>query len=274
MACEGADRILYIMRGCPGSGKTTLARELRGETGRVFSTDDFFVQSDGEYVFDPNKIAEYHKRNQGKARKAISEGVSPVVIDNTNTTAWEMRPYVETGLRHGYKIQFVEPDTSWRYDPDQLFLKNSHGVPLESIKRMLKRFQKNPTVESVLGKKQVGALKKQPQSSGTKKAPKKRNPHKSRIEERAGEDMLPNYSVPVPVPIQTKFYTKEYDFKIDQSSASLGDEVKSKPVANDIFNIPFMGMVAMVEKSFRDTTKETSLGKQDFGMGTYSYIDT
>ena len=149
---EGADRILYIMRGCPGSGKTTLARELRGETGRVFSTDDFFVQSDGEYVFDPKKVAVYHKRNHDMAREAISEGVSPVVIDNTNTTAWEMRPYVETGLRHGYKIQFVEPDTSWRYDPDQLSLKNSHGVPLESIKRMLKRFQKNPTVESVLGK--------------------------------------------------------------------------------------------------------------------------
>ena len=146
------DKILYILRGCPGSGKSTLARELKGEEGQVFSTDEYFVRLDGEYVFDPKKVAVYHKRNHEKAREAISEGVSPVVIDNTNTTAWEMRPYVETGFRHGYRVQFVEPDTPWRYDPEQLTLRNSHGVPLESIKRMLKRFQKHPTVENVLGK--------------------------------------------------------------------------------------------------------------------------
>ena len=156
-----SDKILYILRGCPGSGKSTLAAELRGERGRIFSTDEYFVGSDGEYVFDPKKVAVYHKRNQERAREAVREGVSPVVIDNTNTTVWEMRPYVETGVRHGYRVQFVEPDTSWRYDPEQLSLRNSHGVPLDSIKRMLKRFQKNPTVESVLGKSAVERIQRE-----------------------------------------------------------------------------------------------------------------
>ena len=157
--------VLYIMRGCPGSGKSTLATELKGRNGRVFSTDDFFVQSDGEYVFDPKKVAAYHKRNQERAREAISEGVSPVVIDNTNTTYWEMRPYVETGLRHGYRIEFVEPSTPWRYDTSELSRRNSHGVNEETIKRMLRRFQKNPTVESVVGK---AALRKILEENGNK----------------------------------------------------------------------------------------------------------
>ena len=152
MASVASDHVLYIMRGCPGSGKSTLATELKGRNGRVFSTDDFFVRSDGEYVFDPKKVAAYHKRNQERAREAVSSGVSPVVIDNTNTTYWEMRPYVETGLRHGYRVEFVEPSTPWRYDTSELSRRNSHGVNEETIKRMLKRFQKNPTVAKVLGK--------------------------------------------------------------------------------------------------------------------------
>ena len=157
--------VLYIMRGCPGSGKSTLATELKGRNGRVFSTDDFFVRSDGEYVFDPKKVAAYHKRNQERAREAVSSGVSPVVIDNTNTTYWEMRPYVETGLRHGYRVEFVEPSTPWRYDTSELSRRNSHGVNEETIKRMLKRFQKNPTVESVIGK---AALRKILEENGSR----------------------------------------------------------------------------------------------------------
>ena len=162
---ESEPPVLYIMRGCPGSGKSILATELKGRNGRVFSTDDFFVQSDGEYVFDPKKVAAFHKRNQERAREAISESVSPVVIDNTNTTYWEMRPYVETGLRHGYRIEFVEPTTPWKYDTCELSRRNSHGVNEETIKRMLKRFQKNPTVESVIGK---AALRKILEENGNK----------------------------------------------------------------------------------------------------------
>lgn len=29
------------------------------------------------------------------AKQAINQGRSPVIIDNTNTQAWEMKPYVE-----------------------------------------------------------------------------------------------------------------------------------------------------------------------------------
>ena len=269
MASE-SDKILYILRGCPGSGKSTLARELRGEEGQVFSTDEYFVRSDGEYVFDPKKVAVYHKRNHEKAREAISEGVSPVVIDNTNTTAWEMRPYVETGFRHGYRVQFVEPDTPWRYDPEQLTRRNSHGVPLESIKRMLKRFQKHPTVENVLGKKEINKLRKESQTSGTKQAPKKRKRNKSKI-----EDVEPEYSVPVPK--QNSCQQTGTIYKIDHSNTSLFDEAKSKPEDIDILNIPFMDMFAMVEKSFFVSTEKASFNRKDLGLSLGKYassIDT
>ena len=47
---------LILLRGLPGSGKSTLAKVILqnrlGDEPEVLSADDFFVNDDGEYVFD------------------------------------------------------------------------------------------------------------------------------------------------------------------------------------------------------------------------------
>lgn len=75
----------------------------------------------------------------------MHDGRSPIIIDNTNIQAWEMKPYVsmvlefsksvyqqrsltsftltkisEQALEWGYSVDFCEPDTSWRFDPYEL----------------------------------------------------------------------------------------------------------------------------------------------------------
>ena len=42
---------LYIVRGLPGSGKSTFARELQAKTGALFVEPDMFLMSDGEYHY-------------------------------------------------------------------------------------------------------------------------------------------------------------------------------------------------------------------------------
>lgn len=140
---------LIIMRGVSGSGKSTLAAQLAGDEGVIFSTDNYFME-DGEYRFNPKKLGAAHQWNQTHAREAMKQGHPLVIIDNTNTQAWEVRPYCEAAQEHGYTVEFHEPTTSWARDPVELAKRNTHGVPLEAIKRMLDRFEEDLTVDRCL----------------------------------------------------------------------------------------------------------------------------
>ena len=55
-------RELVLMRGLPGSGKSTKAKKIAGERGVIYSTDDFFMVN-GEYKYNPKMIVEYHENN-------------------------------------------------------------------------------------------------------------------------------------------------------------------------------------------------------------------
>ncbi|XP_044058566.1 NEDD4-binding protein 2-like 2 [Siniperca chuatsi] len=143
--------VLIIMRGLPGSGKSTLARELlsTGSSGLILSTDDYFAHRDG-YRYEPGLLGEAHEWNQGRAKDAMHDGQSPIIIDNTNTQAWEMKPYVKMALERGYKVDFCEPDTSWKFDPAELEKRNKHGVPQEKIAQMMDRFSFPISIDIVM----------------------------------------------------------------------------------------------------------------------------
>lgn len=130
---------MVIARGLPGSGKSTLAQEL-GKGGIVLSSDDYFMVN-GEYKYDPSMRGNAHAWNQGRARRAIAAGVTPVVIDNTNVTWGEVSPYVKMAKEAGYEISYAEPSTPWKFDVDELTRRNKHGVPKDAIQKMLDKWQ-------------------------------------------------------------------------------------------------------------------------------------
>ncbi|XP_043203069.1 uncharacterized protein LOC122371062 [Amphibalanus amphitrite] len=134
-------RLLVLMRGLPGSGKTTLAKQLAGRGGLVVSADDYFVNSRGQYVFNPAKLSEAHEWCRQQARAAMRRGRTPVVVDNTNTQAWEMQPYVKLAVELDYYVEYAEPTTPWRHDPRLLSKRSVHSVPERNIERMMLRFE-------------------------------------------------------------------------------------------------------------------------------------
>ena len=114
---------MFVMRGLPGSGKSTLVtilKQLYPQSLAVCSADHFFINEQGVYVFKRDLIGQAHNECQKKAEEACRTGVLTVIIDNTNVRLDECRPYFEKANRYGYLILVVEPRTSWKRDVDIL----------------------------------------------------------------------------------------------------------------------------------------------------------
>jgi NEDD4-binding protein 2 len=153
---EAERRVLVLMRGVSGSGKSTVANKITGSKGVILSTDDLFMK-DGRYEFDPKRIGANHAINQSRAETAMRDGISPVVIDNTNTQGWEMKPYVTLADKYGYSVEIVEPGHAQfpEVDFDEIMRRQSlrssenKSLPAEVVKRMMDRFERGLTVDDV-----------------------------------------------------------------------------------------------------------------------------
>ena len=145
-----------FIRGLPGSGKSSLAKELV-EDGQIFSTDDYFhINPEGTYQFDKTKLGKAHAWNQRRVEAALDLGFDTIIVDNTSTTLRELKSYaipIRLALGRGYQIELREPDTEWKFDVDKCFELNTHGVPKEAIQRMKNRYEHGVTVDDIIGKK-------------------------------------------------------------------------------------------------------------------------
>ncbi|XP_014203910.1 uncharacterized protein LOC106636130 [Copidosoma floridanum] len=148
-------KVLILLRGVPGSGKSYLARSIIDQTpdttynSHVFSADDYFLRS-GVYKYDPKQLREAHQYCQRNACQAMREGRSPVLIDNTNTEVWEMEPYAAAGVEYGYIVEILEPQTPWARKVHELEKKNTHNVPRSKIQVMLNRYEWNISGDRLL----------------------------------------------------------------------------------------------------------------------------
>ncbi|KAJ3184782.1 NEDD4-binding protein 2 [Gaertneriomyces sp. JEL0708] len=145
-------RTLCILRGVPGSGKSTLARRIAGQSGgEILSTDDFFLDENGVYVFDASLLGKAHQWNQERAILSMSRGVSSIIIDNTHTQKWEAKPYVTAALCFGYTIDIREPDAPWwiNRDVEALAANNTHGVSADAVSRMCERWETDFGVQEI-----------------------------------------------------------------------------------------------------------------------------
>jgi adenylate kinase family enzyme len=129
------EKVLYIVRGVPGSGKSTFAKSLGGTH---FETDKFFMV-DGEYKFDGTKIKEAHKWCQDSVNTAMllnhTAGLnSIIVVSNTFTQEWEMEPYFQMANYFDYKVFSIVVEN--RHGGI-----NQHGVPEDKIEQMKNRFE-------------------------------------------------------------------------------------------------------------------------------------
>ena len=128
-------KTVIIMRGLPGSGKSTYARREHPNAW-VVSADYFFVR-DGVYRFDATQLGAAHNMCFRSAMAGCQADCPIIVVDNTNTTRAEYTPYVALARAFGYAVELV-----WVQAPVALCAaRNTHGVPLNVIQNMARRFE-------------------------------------------------------------------------------------------------------------------------------------
>lgn len=120
---------LFLLRGLPGAGKSTLAKSLGG----MHMEADKYFMDEGEYKFDASKLKEAHAWCQNAAKVWMTNSVPKVVISNTFTQTWEMDYYFELAKEHGYRVYSLVVEN--RHGGE-----NVHNVPKEKIEEMARRF--------------------------------------------------------------------------------------------------------------------------------------
>jgi len=120
---------LIIVRGLPGSGKSTYARRLveEGQAHVVAEADDYFTDEDGSYNFDPAALQQAHSYCQIKCETWLNLDLT-VVVANTFTKEWEIAPYRAIAKRTGAELEIITMRGNYG---------SIHGVPDEVIKKMV-----------------------------------------------------------------------------------------------------------------------------------------
>lgn len=131
---------LIIIRGLPGSGKTSMANDIKDEivfSGGLASSvehieaDMFMTDARGHYEYDRNRLRECHDACYGVAKSSLAEGKT-VIVANTFVTMQEIMPYIKLGLKFKAHVHIITAQGEYR---------SVHNVPEEVIARMKARWE-------------------------------------------------------------------------------------------------------------------------------------
>jgi predicted kinase len=132
------DKVLILLRGLPGSGKTSFAN-LIWASQVICEADQFFYDKEGNYNFDATKLGHAHKACQEKVETFMKDNQNnhqfypEIVVSNTSTTEKELQPYLDLALKYGYTVVSLIIENFHNG-------KSVHNVPDEKLEQMRNRF--------------------------------------------------------------------------------------------------------------------------------------
>ena len=151
-------KLLYIVRGLPGSGKSTLSAKMHKFIAMLdnpdycssshWEADMYFENSDGRYLFDASKLPDAHQWCQDKVEidmggRIFQNGLftqlrnrrrykNIIFVTNTFSQQWEVEPYLKLASKYGYAVQIIECQGDHG---------NVHDVPEDTIETMKAKWE-------------------------------------------------------------------------------------------------------------------------------------
>ena len=134
--------ILIVLRGLPGSGKSTFTENLLNLdiTGQVISNDNLRkIGNNYSYIMeDNNKI---YQENNKKLLELIKKKEKLIIIDNCNLNSNMLDYYAELSKKYDYRyyqLSFDKPNRNQLY----ISFKNStNGISFSSYKSLYSKYQ-------------------------------------------------------------------------------------------------------------------------------------
>lgn len=142
--CVNEKRRLIIVRGIPGSGKSTFAKQIK----LVFKIIhiDCEIQEADMYMgtpFEPSKLRSCHEECQ-KQTKAALANEKFVIVSNTSTLKSEVTPYLRIAKEAKTQTLTIEPPTSWNRDALMCQEKcTKKGIPKHIFQKYLDNLVQN-----------------------------------------------------------------------------------------------------------------------------------
>lgn len=125
-----------IMRGIPGSGKSTYAKQTGGY---VVSADRYHIIN-GVYIFKKENAAAAHNYCLRQFLGLLEDGCEHIVVDNTNVKVFEIAPYYRLAEALGFEVEIVYI----LCPPDVGVQRTEHAVPIETVTAMANGFEPLP----------------------------------------------------------------------------------------------------------------------------------
>jgi len=125
---------LILIRGVPGAGKSTKAKELMFGNelwARHIEADQYFIRPDGVYDWNPKFAKNAHEWCQNQAEEAMKSKYM-VIVANTFVAKSTMQPYLDTAKKYGYEVEILIMDGGY---------KSIHDVPDYTVARMRQQFE-------------------------------------------------------------------------------------------------------------------------------------
>lgn len=133
---------LFVMRGLPGSGKTTIAQSILGGNGINKTVNNLaFIYCDQGVICSSDFYSGHDKiqKSQKSVEFAMINKVPAIALDENNLTQLEIGPFISLANRHQYKVVVIEiPTASVTLCAEN----NTHGYNKEELIRMKGSWEK------------------------------------------------------------------------------------------------------------------------------------